>query len=768
MQTGKLVGRGVPRIDARSKAEGAAQYTDDIQLPHMLHGAILRSSHPHARIREIDVSRAVALKGVRAVVTGRDGLGVKYGVFPHSRDQTLLALDKVRYVGDEVAAVAALDRDTAEEALSLIRVEYEVLPAVFDPAEALKQGAPVLHDHAPDNVSATVGLDFGDVEDAWKRSAAVVEEHFDLPALSHCQLEPYVSLASYDPATGQLDMWMPHQSPFTKQKGLSNTLKIPPSKVRVLKSQIGGAFGGRSEVSPADYCAALLSMKTGKPVKIRYSREETFTVTRQKHPWRARVKLGADARGVVTGFEADILVDGGAYNSTGQIAISVPYSTIEATYRIPNVRYRATRAYTNNSIRGAMKGHGINQIYYLFETLLEALARELGIDPVEMRLRNLMNTGETTNSGSTVTSSGLREALEKSVETAGYGKTNPAGGGLRGVGVACGSSIVGFNMGFRSGSTAHIRLNEEGGATLFTGTTDNGQGNDSMMVQIAADQLGIPMADIALVSADTQLTPLDPGSYSMSSTYVSANAVWEAAKDARRQLLERAAEKLEAAAEDIVLADGYAHVVGSPAERVSIRSLVVKSLQLGSPIAGEGHFRPDIDYTRDWTTPGRQTGQVTGTYSYGAAVAEVEVDPDSGAIKLLRVTGAQDCGFAINPVAVDGQSHCSIAFGLGQALFEGLEFNAGQALGLNFADYGLPGAADMPQMQTIIVESHDPAGPYGAKEASEALHIAVLPAITNAVADALKVRPTRLPLTPSRVLKMLKERSRPDRGGEGV
>lgn len=758
METGTLVGRGVPRIDAAGKAQGAARYTDDIQLPHMLHGAILRSPHPHARIREIDVSKAAALPGVRAIVTGRDGPGVKYGVFPHSRDQYLLALDTVRYLGDEVAAVAAVDRDTAEEALSLIRVEYEPLPAVFDPAEALKEGAPVLHDHAPDNVSATVAYDFGDLADAWRRSAAVVEEHFDLAALSHCQLEPYVSLASYDPASGQLDLWMPHQSPFTKQKGLSNTLGIPPSKVRVRKVQIGGAFGGRSEVSPADYCAALLSMKTGKPVKIRYSREETFTVTRQKHPWRARVKLGADESGVVTGFEADILVDGGAYNSTGHIAISVPYATIEATYRIPHVRYRATRAYTNNSIRGAMKGHGINQIYYVFETLLEALARELDIDPVEMRLRNIMKTGETTNSGSTVTSSGLREAIERSAAAADYGKARPAGNGLRGVGIACGSSIVGFNMGFRSGSTAHIHFNEEGGATLFTGTTDNGQGNDSMMVQIAADQLGVPMAEITLVSADTQLTPLDPGSYSMSSTYVSANAVWKAAKDARHQLLERAAEKLEAAPEDIMLADGFAQVVGSPSQRVPIRSLVIKALQEGQPISGKGHFRPDIDYSRDWTTPGRQQGQVSGTYSYGAAVAEVEVDPDSGAIRIVRITGAQDCGFAINPTAVDGQSHCSIAFGLGQALLEQMEFDAGQTFATNLVQYGLPGAADMPEMQTLIVESQDPAGPYGAKEASEALHIAVLPAITNAVANALNVRPTRLPITPDKVLKALERK----------
>jgi 4-hydroxybenzoyl-CoA reductase alpha subunit len=758
MDKGTLVGRGVPRIDAKSKAQGAARFTDDVQLPHTLCGAILRSPHPHARIRDIDVRKAKAVPGVRAIVTGRDIPDVKYGVFPHSRDQYLLAVDKVRYVGEEVAAVAAVDKDAAEEALSYIRVDYECLPAVFDTVEALQDGAPVVHEYAPGNISASVNFDYGDVEDAWRRSAAVMEECFEIAALAHCQLEPYVSLASYDPSSGQLDMWMPHQSPFTKQKGLSNTLGLPPHRVRVLKSQIGGAFGGRSEVSPADFCAALLSMKCGNPVKIRYSREETFSVTRQKHPWNIRVRLGADESGTVTGFEAHIVADGGAYNSTGNIAISVPYSVLEATYRIPNVRYRATRVYTNNPIRGAMKGHGINQIFFAFESMLDALAEELGIDSVEMRLRNIVAPGEVLNSGSKVTSCGLREAIQKTAEAAGYGKPRPTRRGLRGVGVACGSSICGFNMGFRSGSTAHVRFNEEGGATLFTGTTDNGQGNDSMMVQIAADQLGIPMADVTLVSADTQLTPLDPGSYSMSAAFVSANAVWVAAKEARARLLERASELLEAAPEDIVLADGYAQVIGSPSKGVPIRSLVVRSLQMGSPISGEGHFRPDIDYSRDWTTEGRQKGQVTGTYSYGAAIAEVEVDPATGVVRVLRVTGAQDCGFAINPSAVDGQSHCSIAFGLGQALLEELSLDAGQTVNANLVDYGLPTAADMPEIRTIIVESLDPNGPYGAKEASEALHIAVLPAIANAVADALKVRPTHLPITPDRVLTLIRNK----------
>jgi 4-hydroxybenzoyl-CoA reductase alpha subunit len=749
------IGKRVPRVDALIKATGSAKFTNDISLPNMLYGKILRSPYAHARILKIETSRARGLPGVKAIVTGQDTHGEKYGVFPDRRDQYLLAMEKVRYIGEEVAAVAAVDEETAQEALDLIDVEYEPLIPVFDPLEALREGAPVIHEHAPNNVSSDVLIEFGDVEKGFEHSHSLVEERFEADALSHCQLEPYVSLASYDPSSKRLMMWMPHQSPFTKQKGLSNTLKLPLGNIRVLKSYIGGAFGGRSEVSPADFCAALLSMQCGKPVKIAYSREETFTATRQKHPWIIHVKMGCTRDGELIATKVRIMADGGAYNSTGAIAISVSYAMLESIYSIPNVRYEAIRAYTNNPIRGAMKGHGVQQFFFAFESAMDMLANQVGLDPLEFRLRNLVKGGEKLNSGSHVTSCGLKDSLMKSAALAQFKEKWDGLSGNRGVGIGCGSMISGFNMGFRSGSTAYVRFNEEGEATLFTGTTDNGQGNDSMMVQIAAEELGIPMDDIILVSADTELTAMDPGSYSMSSTFVSANAVRAASSDARRQLQELAGEELEANMLDIELKNRKAFVKGSPATGIPIKNLIMKAYRRGKPVFGSGHFRPAIDYERDWTKRGQQKGQMTGAYTYGAAIAEVEVDSETGMVKVLKVTAAHDCGAAINPTAVEGQIEGSVGFAWGQAVSEGLLMDKGQVMNANFSDYKLPVASDMPETKAIIVESKDPNGPYGAKEASEAVHPAIIAAIANAIAKATGVRPRSLPITPEKVLGLL-------------
>ena len=752
------IGKPVPRKDALIKATGSAKFTNDISLPNMLHGKILRSPYPHARIRNIETSGARRLPGVKAVITGHDTPGRKYGVFPDSRDQYLLAMDKVRYIGDEVAAVAAIDEETAQEALDLIQVDYDPLTPVFDSLEALKEGAPVIHEDAPDNVSSEVLIEFGDIEKGFRDSICVIEDRFEVDGLSHCQLEPYTSLASYDRSSKKLSMWMPHQSPFTKQKGLSNTLEIPLENIRVLKSYIGGAFGGRSEVSPSDFCAALLSIQCGRPVKINYSREETFSVTRQKHPWSISLKVGADKNGKLVAAKTTITADGGAYRSTGPIAISVAHSMWEALYRVPNVYYKAVRAYTNNPIRGAMKGHGVQQFFFAFESMLDMLAEKLGMDPLELRLRNIVKEGEILNSRSRVTSCGLREALLKTSEASHFKEKWKKRSGDKGIGIACGSNIAGFNMGFRSGSTAYLKFNEDGVATLFTGATDNGQGNDNIMVQVAAEELGLAIEDINLISADTELTPLDPGSYSMSSTFVSANAVKAAALHARKQLLELAAEELEANVLDLDLKDRRAYVKGSPETGLPIKKLIVKAYRKGQPVFGSGHFRPDINYNWDWTRKGRQKGQVTGAYTFGAAVAEVEVDLHTGQVKVLKATGAQDCGFAINPLGVEGQIEGSFGFALGQSLSETLMMDRGQVMNANFLDYRIPVASDIPDMESIIVESNDPNGPYGAKEAAESVHPAAIAAIANAIANAAGVRPKSLPITPEKILRLLKEK----------
>jgi 4-hydroxybenzoyl-CoA reductase alpha subunit len=751
------VGYGIPRVDSLSKAMGSAKFTNDIFLPNMLHGKIFRSSYPHARILNIDTKKAERLRGVKGIITGRDTPGEKYGILPEKRDQYLLAMDKVRFIGEEVAAVAAVDEETALEALELIKVDFEPLQPVFDPVEALKEGAPQIHEHAPNNISMKVLIEHGDIIKGFKESFRIVNEHFETATLSHCQLEPYVSLASYDPASEKLMMWIPHQSPFVKQKGLSNTLKIPLSKIRILKSCIGGAFGGRSELSPADFCAALLSMKSGRPVKIQYLREETFSCTRQKHPWIIDIEMGAKEDGTLCGVKIGIIANGGAYNSTGHIAISIPYAMLESTYRIPNVCYKAIRAYTNNPIRGAMKGHGVQQLFFAMECSLDRLAEEIGLDPLEIRLKNIVQEGEKLNSGSRLTSCGLRDCLIQSAESGQFKsklRTHRKG---HGVGIGCCSMINGYNMGFRTGSTAYIKFNEEGEVTLFTGTTDNGQGNDSMMVQIAAEELGLKMADINLASGDTDLTPLDPGSYSMSSTFVSANAVRVAALDAKRQIADLAGETLEANPIDIELKDKVAFVKGDPTKAIPIRDLIRRSYQKGNPVFGAGHFHPDLDFKGGWVASGEQKGQLTGAYSFGAAVAEVEVDRETGAVRVLNVTAAQDCGFAINPIAVEGQIEGSVLFSLGQSLSEELMMNKGQVLNASFLDYKLPVTLDMPDINSIIIESKDPHGPYGAKEAAEALGPAVIPAIANAIANATGVRVKSLPMTPEKMMKLFKD-----------
>lgn len=752
------IGKPVPRKDALIKATGSAKFTNDISLPNMLHGRILRSPYPHARILNINTDKARRLKGVKAVTTGQDTPGEKYGVFPDSRDQYLLAMEKVRYIGDEVAAVAAIDEEIAQEALDLIEVDYEPLAPVFDPLEALKEGAPVIHEHATNNVSSEVLIEFGNIEKGFLDSSCVLEEHFEVDGLSHCQLEPYTSLASYDRSSRKLSMWMPHQSPFTKQKGLSNTLKIPLENIRVLKSYIGGAFGGRSEVSPSDFCAAFLSIQCGRPVRINYSREETFSMTRQKHPWFISIKVGSNENGKLKATKVRIIADGGAYNSTGPIAISVAHSMWESLYKVPNVSYKAVRAYTNNPIRGAMKGHGVQQFFFAFESILDMLAERVGLDPMDVRIRNIVKEGEILNSGSRVTSCGMKDTLMKTSEASNFKEKWKNRAGNKGVGIACGTNISGFNMGFRTGSTAFVKFNEEGTATLFTGTTDNGQGNDNMMIQVAAEELGLTIDDITLISADTELTPLDPGSYSMSSTFVSANAVKASASHARKQLLELAAEELEANVLDLDLKDKRAYVKGSPDIGIPIKKLIVKAYRNGKPVSGFGHFRPDINYKWDWTKKGRQQGQVTGAYTFGTAVAEVEVDLHTGEVKVLKVTTAHDCGFAINPQAVEGQIEGSVGFALGQSLFETLMMDNGQVMNANFLDYRIPAASDIPDIDPIIVESNDPNGPYGAKEAAEAVHPAIIAAIANAVANAAGVRPKALPITPEKVLELLKEK----------
>ena len=748
-----VVGKRMPRIDSVAKATGDARYTADMTLPRMLHGKVLRSPHAHARILHIDASKAEQLSGVRAVVTGQDIAGIKWGVFRYTRDQTLLAVDKVRYVGEDVAAVAAVDEDTALEALGLIEVEYEVLPAVFDPIEAMKEGAPCIHDHVENNVNVLVPIEVGDVEQGFREAHYVREDRFKSGEHGYYQAEPYAVLVNCD-ASGNLEIWLPTASPHTKAKALANLLNMPLHKVKLRKAYSGGAFGGRSDVFPGEFIAALLCLKARRPVKIVYTREESLTCIRQIHSMVVDLKTGVKEDGVFVATEIKSIMDGGAFSSTGPIAASVPFLVWEETYRLPNVRFHGYRIYTNKPVRGMYGSHGRAFLGGL-GMQLDMIAEELGIDPVEIRLRNALQSGDTQATGSKVFSCGLSEALRQAAEKSRWKEKRgklPYG---KGIGMGCNGMMVGFPMGIRGGSSAYIKFNEDAGATLISGVADNGQGNDSMMVQIAADVLGMRMDEINLVSADSEITTLDQGAYSQAAAFVSGNAVFAAASDARKQLLSVAAEMLETDVAVLELKDHKVYEVDDPDRNAPLHKIIRYALLRNKPITGRGSYMPYVDQKREWVHNPR--GQQAGTFSFGAFVVEVEVDVETGQVKLTQVTGAHDCGFAINPMAVEGQIDGNVGrAGVGASLLEEYVWDGGQMLNPNMLEHKLPLSVDMPPViQRIIVESMDPEGPFGAKEAGLAGAMNLFQAVGNAIYDAVGVWLHEFPFTPERVLEAI-------------
>ncbi len=750
-----LIGRSVPRIDSRSKVTGEALFTADLKLPRMLTAKVLRSPYPHARILNIDTSKAEALPGVHTIVTGKDTAGEKWGVFRYTRDQPLLCIDKVRYVGDEVAAVAAVDEDTADEALSLIKVEYEELPAVFDCWSALAEDAPVIHSDRPGNVNVTVKIDVGDVEKAFKECHLIREDTFLAEEDSYFMMEPYAVVANTH-ADGSVEVWTPNASPHTKAKALSNALKIPLSKVNVRKITIGGAFGGRSDVFPAEFITCLLSVKTNRPVKLVYTREENSIATRMGHGMLTTIKTGVDKEGKVLARDVVSYLDGGAYSSTGPIAVSVPFLCHEQTYRLENVRFHGYRIYTNKPVRGMIRIHG-RSFACGIDTQLDMLAEELGIDPVTMKLRNARRPNETTPTGSYVASCGLVECIEKTTEAAGFKDKFNNSESFEGIGLGINSVQTGFPLGIRGGSQATIKFHEDGGATVVSGVVDNGQGNDNMLVQIAAEELGLSMEQVRLISADTEVTATDAGSYSMISTFGGGNAVKRAAMDARDQMFKIASDMLEASVEDLVAKDGKIYVQGAPDTGIPIAKVVRKALILGTPIMGKGSFAPEVDHRREWVT--NPKGQLSQAFSFGATVVEVEVDPDTGIVTAKDVNCAQDCGFALNPMIVEGQFQGSVVMGgHGGMLSEQHIWSGGHLLNPTMLDYKIPVAKDIPAINPIIVETIDPGGPYGAKEAGMSVAMSAAQGYCCAVGHALGIYFNHYPITPDRVLDAIRNK----------
>lgn len=752
MDSHKVIGKGVVRTDYLAKVTGQAYYTADMKLPGMLVAKVLRSPYAHARILNIDGSRALKVPGVKAVVSGFDGYGIKWGVFRYTQDHAMLPTDKVRYIGEDVAAVAAIDEETALEALDLIRVEYEPLPAVFDPIASMSPEAPQIHDAYPGNINVHVHIDVGDVESAFLESFIVREDTFKAAGEAYAMMEPYAVVAHYD--SGYLDLWMPNAGPHVRAKALSNLLKIPLNRVRVRHIHSGGAFGGRSEVAPGDFITALLSIKSGKPVKLVLSREENAISTRQVHDMIATIKTGVRKDGTILAKEFKVIYDGGAYSSTGPIAASIPYYVYEEAYRFPNVRYDGYRVYTNKGIRGMYGCHG-RAFLAGNEVQLDMIAKELNIDPVEIRIKNGLNVGEETATKSRITSGGLAEPIERAAEKAGWKERCGKLQKNRGIGMGCVAIMTGFPMGFRSGSSCYVKLNDDGQATVITGIVDNGQGNESMAVQIASEVLGIPMKDINLINADTEVTNLDPGAYSQAAAFVGGNAVKKACEDARKQILAIASEKLGEAVADLDLQNKMVICRRNTEKRMPISWIAREAFFRAKPITGVGSYIPKIDFEREWVS--RPFGQMAGTYSFGASVAEIKIDEETGKITMPHFVTAHDCGKALNPMAVEGQMEGSVQQAGVAAITEGNVWSEGFLLNPDLLEYKVPLACDMPEIDTIIVESGDPEGPFGAKEGGLTVRMNAYSAVACAVTNALGVQFSELPLTPDRVLTMIEK-----------
>ena len=753
-----IIGTRQPSLDGLIKASGEAKFAADFSLPGMLTGKMMGCPYPHAKIINMDISKAQSLKGVRAIISGFDIPGVEYGFFRSRQDEKGLTLVG-RYIGDPIAAVAAIDEDTAFEALSLIKVDYEELPAVFDPEEAMKEGAPIIHKEYKNNIVAYRNFDFGDVETGFNESDYIREDRFTSQAITHGVIEPRATLAQYE-LSGKLTLWTSTQSPYIVRRDLSLILNIPESKIRIIKPFVGSGFGGKVELFSDQVAAALLSIKTRRPVKICLTREEEISITRLRVPMIVQVKTGVKRDGTIKAQYLKCIADGGAYASTSVLLMYNSGLTCLIPYRIPNFKYDGYMIYTNKPVSGAMRGHGANQPRFAIESQMDMIAEELNLDPAELRLKNATQTGDTSISGLVFNSCELSKAIKDSTEQVDWEQKRVQRKANYGIGIACGGFVCGARIGGHAASGSFIQVNGDGGVTVLTGSSDIGQGSRTIVAQIAAEELGLPLADITVLSGDTEITPIDPGTFSSRVTFYAGNATLIAARDVKRQLSEIAAKIMEASPNDVVFHDKKVFVKGSPNTGISFGELAKRAESLGSGrlIIGKGEWAPTNTQFPDQIT---RYGNVSGAYSFAAQIAEVEVDPETGQVKVLNITIGDDCGQVINLLGAEGQAEGSAAMGIGHALLEDIIYgDNGQIMNASFLDYKLPTAQEISDISVLEVGSPDPIGPYGAKEIGEGLLISTVPAIVNAIYHATGIRITELPITPEKILEKLEAKRR--------
>ncbi|MEM2238059.1 MAG: xanthine dehydrogenase family protein molybdopterin-binding subunit [Candidatus Caldarchaeum sp.] len=744
----RVVGKSIPKVDGGLKVTGAARYLDDIELPNMLYGKILHSRYPHARILKINTEKAWRVPGVRAVITGFDTFFNNMGIL---KDQPPLKFDKVRSVRDEVAAVAAETPEAAEEAVESIEVEYQPLEGVFDPEEALKPGAPLVHEERGSNV-VDLRFSFSTSEDKrfreiFEKAHAVVEDRYQVHYVNASPLGTMGCLAYYN-ELGELTVYTNTQAPFLYRHELSKVIGINPARIRVIQPEIGGAFGRGMDIYPLDPITAALSIKTRRPVKIVYTREEELQYAPPRQPAIIYMKTAADKDGRLLARDTRVILDAGAYVSWGPFDGRVMMATNSGLYEVPEVRFHATVVYTNNPYTGTQRGAGNPQITFAIEQQMDALAEELGMDPVEFRMLNANNPNTVTPQGMRITTCELRECLRKAAEEIGWRGRNKAGP-RRGIGFASFFHVGGGARVYRSdGCGTILSIDDFGLVTVITGSTDLGTGSDTAIAQIVAEELGVPVQNVKVVNDDAGIRPWDVGTHASRATFVAGNSALLAAKKAKEIILKAAAEELETDISDLIIENGVIYSKNT-AKKIELDKLV-RRLHFrsgGSNIVVSAYYDPPTEMQDE-----RWMGNISATYSFGVQAALVEVDPGTGVVKVLKIVSVHDSGRIINPAAAEGQVHGGVMMGIGYALYEEMVLEQGRVINASLADYLLPTATELPAVKAVFIEKPDPAGPFGAKGLGETGCIPTAAAIANAIYDAVGKRVKSLPIKPEKLL----------------
>ncbi len=764
----RLLGRRIPYVEGPLKVTGRAEYTDDLQRPGMLVGRLLRSPWPHARLRSIDVTAARAVPGVHAVLTG-DRYPTPFGVLPITHDETAIAVGKARYIGDIVAAVAASDERTAERALSLVRFDVEPLPEHSDPRMGVSKVDEPIHARglAGSNVQKEVVQHFGDVDQAFARAAHSVRVRGTFAGVTHAFTEPMATVAEATP-DGRLTVYSATQVPHYLHRALSEVLGLPMHRIRVIKPEVGGGFGGKSDPLPHEIVCAALAIETGRPVKILFDREDVFYTNHGRHPTQNDVRIATDADGNLLAYDIEALIDGGAWSSFGTVTTYYNGVLSMGPYRVPNFRYRGRRVYTNRPPSGAMRAHGGTNIRYTIEVALDRLAEEIGTDPFDLRVRNALPPDSTTINQFRITSSSFLECLSAVRTASGWDekfRKLPYG---RGVGLGCGFYISGSNSPIHftpkmPQSTVHLKVDMDGGIAVHSMQADIGQGSNTLLAAIVAEVLGVDLERVHVQRVDSDVSPIDLGSYSSRVTFMMGNAARRAAEELKERLLAAAAELLGRPAASLKVGHERFELSEDPSVGVPFLEALHRAMETTGALTASGSYQTD---PRGGAFKGAKAGTAPA-YSFAAYVAEVEVDHETGEYRVEKVWAGFDCGRPLNRLAVEGQIEGSIHMGLGQVLGESMNYRGARLFNPSLLEYKIPTPQQMPEVEILLVGRDDPAGPFGAKEAGEGPLIATLPAVGNALYDAIGVRFTELPITPDRVLRGIDRRHAEGRGWKG-